>query len=69
MEHGTAERRVIKTVSVAMAVCNGERHLPQQLDSILGQLGDNDELVISYDESRDSALVIARAYSSIDGCV
>ena len=66
MEHGTTERKVIKTASVAMAVCNGERYLPQQLDSILGQLGDSDELVISYDKSQDATLDIARSYASID---
>lgn len=40
-------------ISVAMAVYNGERYLPEQLDSILSQLEPQDELVVSYDESRD----------------
>ena len=39
-----------KTVSVGMAVYNGEKYLPAQIDSILKQLKDDDELVISYDQ-------------------
>ena len=48
--------------SVAMAVYNGEKYLKDQIDSILQMLTDRDELVISYDESKDSTLEIVREY-------
>lgn len=53
-------------ISVAMAVCNGAAWLPEQLDSILPQLGSDDELVISYDESSDDTLAIINKYASED---
>ena len=37
----------MKTISVAMAVYNGEKYLPEQLDSILTQLKPGDEIVAS----------------------
>lgn len=40
-------------VSVAMAVYNSEKYIMPQVESILKQLGDTDELVISYNESSD----------------
>lgn len=51
------------TVSVAMAVYNGEKYIQEQLDSILKQLSDEDELVISYDESADKTLDIIKEYA------
>ncbi len=53
-------------VSVAMAVCNGERYLQEQVDSILRQLGEEDELVISYDYSTDGTKRIVDAYAAGD---
>ncbi len=50
-------------VSVAMAVYNGEKFLQQQIDSIAGQLGVSDELVISVDPSDDDSKRIALKYS------
>lgn len=41
------------TVSVAMAAYNGSRYIKEQIDSILPQLCDDDELVISLDPSDD----------------
>ncbi|MBR3201003.1 MAG: glycosyltransferase [Mogibacterium sp.] len=52
------------SVSVAMAVYNGEHFIRQQIDSILVQLNENDELVISYDNSNDNTLEIIREYES-----
>jgi len=49
-------------VSVAMATYNGGMYLRQQMDSILEQLGENDELVISDDGSRDETISILREY-------
>ena len=56
----------MKKVSVAMAVYNGEKYLREQIDSILSQLSDNDELVVSYDESRDASLDILNDYTEKD---
>ena len=42
--------------SVAIAACNGERFLDQQLDSILPQLSEADEVVVSVDPSADHTL-------------
>ena len=51
----------MKRVSVAMAAYNGEKYIRYQIDSILQQLGDKDELVISDDGSSDRTTT--RAYS------
>ncbi len=41
-----------------MAVFNGEKYITEQIKSILKQLKDNDEVIISYDESTDNTLKI-----------
>ena len=51
------------SISVAMAVYNGETYLPQQLDSILAQLEPQDEIVISYDKSQDGTWALIQSYS------
>lgn len=43
-----------------MATYNGERYLRAQLESILSQLGEDDELVIQDDGSTDATLAILR---------
>jgi len=53
-------------VSVAMATYNGEKYLKQQVDSILSQLGDEDELVVSDDHSSDGTLSIIEQYMKED---
>ena len=60
---------VLETASVAMAVYNGEKYLSPQIDSILAQLSDDDELVISYDESQDGTWALASAYAEADSRV
>ena len=55
-----------RTASVAMAAYNGELFIAEQIDSILERLEEQDELVISYDESSDSTLEIIRRYCSED---
>ena len=50
------------SISVAMAVYNGETYLPEQLDSILAQLEPQDEIVISYDKSRDGTWQLIQSY-------
>lgn len=49
-----------------MAVYNGEKYLREQIDSILCQLSDKDELVVSYDESSDASKTILDDYVSKD---
>lgn len=53
-------------VSVAMATYNGEKYLKQQIDSILSQLRDGDELIISDDHSKDETVSIIEDYQKKD---
>ena len=48
-------------ISVCIATYNGERFIKEQLDSILCQLGRNDEIIISDDGSKDHTLDIVNA--------
>ena len=45
-------------VSVAMAVYNGEKYIKEQVDSILVQLRENDELIVSLDKCTDRTVEI-----------
>lgn len=47
-------------ISVCMATYNGELYIKEQLDSILCQLGKNDEIIISDDHSTDNTIQIIR---------
>lgn len=49
-------------ISVCMATYNGEPFLKEQIDSILPQLNENDELVISDDHSIDNTVNIIQSY-------
>jgi glycosyltransferase involved in cell wall biosynthesis len=49
-----------------MAVYNGEKYLAEQMASILGQLGQEDELVISLDPSGDQSKQMIRQFADID---
>jgi glycosyltransferase involved in cell wall biosynthesis len=53
-------------VSVAMATYNGEKYLEQQIDSILSQIGNDDELIISDDHSSDQTISIIERYVKED---
>ena len=44
------------SISVAMAVCNGEKYIEQQLNSIIHNLKKEDEIIISYNASEDATL-------------
>lgn len=46
-------------ISVCIATYNGERYIEEQLTSILRQLGDNDEIIVSDDGSTDRTVDIA----------
>ena len=50
-------------ISVAMATYNGEKYLKDQIDSIMCQLNDNDEIIISDDGSIDKTLEIIKSYN------
>lgn len=53
--------KVNAMVSVCMATYNGEKYIKEQIESILIQLGDDDELIISDDGSRDATVEIIQA--------
>lgn len=48
------------SISVCMTTYNGERYVRQQIESILVQLGDDDELIICDDCSTDSTVEVIR---------
>ena len=50
-------------VSVCVATYNGENFIKEQLDSILSQLSDDDEIIISDDGSEDKTLEIVRTFN------
>lgn len=50
-------------ISVCIATYNGEKYLRRQLDSILKQLGDFDELIVSDDSSTDDTTNIVKSYN------
>lgn len=49
-------------ISVCMATYQGEKYVKEQLDSILQQLGEEDELIVSDDGSQDQTPEIVHAY-------
>jgi len=53
-------------VSVAMATYNGEKYIEEQIDSILVNLNENDELIISDDGSTDKTIEIIKRYIEKD---
>lgn len=53
-------------ISVAMATYNGEPYIKEQLQSILSQLGDSDEVIVSDDGSTDATCDIVNAIAQND---
>lgn len=51
-------------ISVAMAVLNGMPYLKEQLESILANLNEFDEIVISDDGSSDETLKLIKEYQA-----
>lgn len=49
-------------VSVCMATYNGQKYLREQVNSILSQLSEEDELIVSDDGSTDETLAILASY-------
>jgi len=50
-------------ISVCIATYNGERYIKTQLDSILSQLSEGDEVIISDDGSTDRTVEIIKEYT------
>ncbi len=50
-------------ISVCVATYNGHLYIKRQIDSIISQIGDNDEIVISDDNSSDDTVAILRLYN------
>ena len=50
-------------ISVCMAAYNGEKYIEEQVKSILPQLGENDELIVSDDGSDDKTLEILESFN------
>ena len=48
-------------ISVCIATFNGEKYIKQQLSSIINQLGEGDEIILSDDGSTDDTLKIVEA--------
>lgn len=55
-----------KKVSVVMATYNGEKYIEEQIQSILENLRENDEFIISDDGSKDSTIDIIEKYKKND---
>ena len=56
-------------LSVAMAAYNGESFILEQLSSILNQLGEEDEVIVSVDPCSDNTLGIVQALAELDARV
>lgn len=52
-------------ISVCIATYNGEKFIKEQLDSILSQLGSDDEVIISDDGSVDDTIAIIESYQDV----
>ena len=50
-------------ISVCMACRNGEKFIGKQIQSILSQIGDEDELIISDDHSTDNTVKIVESFN------
>lgn len=50
-------------ISVCMATYNGGKYLKEQVDSILCQLSEQDELIVSDDKSSDNTLSVLRSFA------
>lgn len=50
-------------ISVCIATYNGEEYIEEQINSILGQLKNNDEIIISDDSSTDNTLDVIKSFN------
>ena len=56
-------------ISVAMAAYNGESFILEQLASILNQLGEDDEVIVSVDPCKDNTLNVVKTLARLDSRV
>ena len=56
-------------ISVALAAYKGEKYIAEQIDSILSQLGENDELIVSDDYPQGETRAIVEGYAAKDARV
>lgn len=54
--------KAVKRLSVCIAACNGEKFISEQISSILEQLSEDDEIIISDDGSTDNTVEIVEKY-------
>ena len=66
MRRAGSMSRTAFSVSVAMAAYNGAPFIGNQIESILSQLKEGDELIISLDPSSDNTEEIIRAFAKRD---
>lgn len=50
-------------ISVCIATYNGEKYIAEQLESILIQIGDQDEVIVSDDGSSDKTIEVIKAFN------
>ena len=60
---GTGRSKMAKTVSICLAMYNGQSFIYEQLSSILPQLGDSDEIIICDDCSHDRSVKIVKEFN------
>ena len=53
-------------ISVALAYYNGGKYIEKQVYSILGQLGEEDELIISIDDAADGSMELLERMAGQD---
>ena len=52
-------------ISVCMGTYNGEKYIREQIQSILSQLNENDEIIISDDSSTDQTISIIEEFEDL----
>ncbi|KMQ80375.1 Alpha-L-Rha alpha-1,3-L-rhamnosyltransferase [Candidatus Burkholderia pumila] len=50
-------------ISICIAAYNGAKYIVEQIDSIIGQIGPEDEIVVCDDQSADDTLAILASYN------
>lgn len=53
-------------ISVVLPYYNGGRYIIEQMESILGQLGERDEVIVSVDQAIDGSMTVLERYEKTD---
>lgn len=53
-------------ISVVLPYYNGGRYITEQMESILGQLGERDEVIVSVDQAIDGSMTVLERYARSD---